>query len=137
LQHGQEIDTRRLIDFLLNSGKTVALPVCVNDWDMIFSEIKPGDELKKGMYGLLEPPEGAPEAKVTDKSVIIAPSLTCDRNGYRMGKGKGYYDRWLSRHRIFSIGLAREALLVDEVPRESFDARVNCLVTENGVKYFN
>jgi 5-formyltetrahydrofolate cyclo-ligase len=132
----REIDTRRLIDFFLKSGKSVALPVCINDKDMVFNEIKPGDRLKTGMYGLLEPPDGAAEAEVTESSVIITPSLTFDRQGYRMGKGKGYYDRWLDRHKIFSIGLARELLLVDEVPREPFDARVDCLVTENGAKYF-
>jgi 5-formyltetrahydrofolate cyclo-ligase len=134
---GREIDTRRLMQHCFDRGQKVALPVCVNDEDLVFKEIASSSELITGMYDLLEPPAGAAAAKVTEKSVMIAPSLTYDRQGYRMGKGKGYYDRWLSKNKLYTVGLCREALLVDEVPREPHDAKVDCLVTEKGAVRFN
>ncbi|NMA38143.1 MAG: 5-formyltetrahydrofolate cyclo-ligase [Papillibacter sp.] len=134
---GREIDTRKLMQLCFDKGQKVALPVCVNDTDLVFKELSSSSELVTGMYDLLEPPLSAPEAKISEKSVMITPSLTYDRQGYRMGKGKGYYDRWLSKHKIYSVGVAREALMVDEVPREPHDVRVDCLVTEKGLIRFN
>lgn len=134
---GREIDTRKLMQLCFDKGQKVALPVCVNDTDLVFKELSSSSELITGMYDLLEPPLNAPEAKISEKSVMITPSLTYDRQGYRMGKGKGYYDRWLSKHKIYSVGVAREALMVDEVPREPHDVRVDCLVTEKGLIRFN
>ena len=92
----------------MTKDRRVALPVCVNDTDLVFKELSSSSELVTGMYDLLEPPLSAPEAKISEKSVMITPSLTYDRQGYRMGKGKGYYDRWLSKHKIYSVGVARE-----------------------------
>ena len=134
---GREIDTRKLMQLCFDRGQKVALPVCVNDEDLVFKEICNSCELITGMYDLLEPPENALEAKVTEGSVMIAPSLTYDKLGYRMGKGKGYYDRWLSKNKLYTVGMCREALLVDEVPREPHDVKVDCLVTENGAVRFN
>ena len=59
-----------------------------------------------------------------------------DRNGYRLGQGGGYYDRFLSAHELFSVGLAQDGLLLEEVPREVHDYAVCCLVTESLVLRF-
>ena len=56
--------------------------------------------------------------------------------GFRLGQGGGYYDRFLSGRDLFSVGLARDALMLEEVPREAHDCAVRCLVTESRVLRF-
>ncbi len=131
---GREVDTRRLIDTMFKMGKTIALPVCEGDGIMHFSVLNPDGQKIEGMYGILEPPADAEVIVPKDGDVIVVPALTFDYRGYRLGKGSGYYDRFLARHDFFSIGLARDCLLCDFVPRESHDRKVNCLVTEKEIR---
>ena len=63
--------------------------------------------------------------------LLIVPALCFDRQGYRLGQGGGYYDRYLEKYDgVFTAGLCRAALLMDAVPREEHDRRVDCVVTE-------
>jgi 5-formyltetrahydrofolate cyclo-ligase len=130
---GREVDTRRIINAMLKQGKTVALPVCEGEGIMHFSILSPDGQKVEGMYGILEPEKDAPVITPADGDVIVVPALTFDRNGYRIGKGSGYYDRFLITHQFFSIGLCRDRLLYDSVPREGHDRKVNCLITEKSV----
>jgi 5-formyltetrahydrofolate cyclo-ligase len=83
-----------------------------------------------------EPDDAAPRLEPCPGDLILVPALTFDRNGYRLGQGGGYYDRFLSAHDLFSVGLARDVLLLDDVPRESHDQCVSCLVTESCILRF-
>ncbi|MDR3149001.1 MAG: hypothetical protein LBT88_03145 [Oscillospiraceae bacterium] len=66
--------------------------------------------------------------------IIIVPGLTFDKNGYRIGKGGGFYDRLLAKAPMaLSVGLARDELLANEVPRENHDRRVDCIITETQI----
>ncbi len=133
---GREVDTRRVIAFLLERGQTVALPVSLPDGEMYFAEYLPG-ELREGrFFGILEPAADAPRLEPENGGVIIVPALAFDRSGYRMGQGGGYYDRYLSARNLFSVGIGRNCLLCDSVLREAHDRPVNCLVTETGVYRF-
>lgn len=133
---GREVDTRKIIDEMLASGKTVALPVCEEEGIMHFSELRPDGLKTEGMYGILEPEKDAPVITPRDGDVIVVPALTFDRAGFRMGKGKGYYDRFLKKRDFISIGLARDCLLVDHVPRQEHDMRVGILVTDREILRF-
>jgi 5-formyltetrahydrofolate cyclo-ligase len=63
--------------------------------------------------------------------VLIVPGMAFDRQGYRLGYGKGYYDRFLSRHPgLFTIGVCFDFQVLDTLPIESFDFPVNMIVTE-------
>lgn len=130
---GREADTRHIIDVMFSSGKTVSLPVCEGDGIMHFAELRPDGIKIEGMYGIMEPAKDAPVITPRDGDVIIVPALTFDKNGFRMGKGSGYYDRFLKKNRFISIGLARDCLLVDAVPREAHDMRVDILVTDKEI----
>jgi 5-formyltetrahydrofolate cyclo-ligase len=133
---GHEVDTRRLIAFLLERGQTVALPVSLADGEMYFAQYLPG-KLQEGRYfGILEPGEDARRLEPEKGGLIIVPALAYDRCGYRMGQGGGYYDRYLSARDLFSVGIGRDCLLCDHVLREEHDAPVDCLVTETGVYRF-
>ncbi|NLO48174.1 MAG: 5-formyltetrahydrofolate cyclo-ligase [Clostridiales bacterium] len=130
---GREVDTRRLIDTMFEMGKVVALPVCEGKGIMHFSVLNPNGQKIEGMYGILEPAADAEIITPKDGDVIVVPALTFDRKGYRLGKGSGYYDRFLIKRDFFSIGLARDRLLCDSVPTEDHDRKVDCLVTEKNI----
>jgi 5-formyltetrahydrofolate cyclo-ligase len=129
----REVDTRRLIRSLLEAGKTVALPVSMAEGKMYFAEYRPGNLTDGSVVPIPEPDEDAPRLEPEDGELILVPGLTFDLDGYRLGQGGGYYDRFLSTHDLFSVGLARDALLLDQVPREAHDCAVCCLVTESRV----
>jgi 5-formyltetrahydrofolate cyclo-ligase len=67
--------------------------------------------------------------------MIIVPGIAFDRNGYRLGYGRGYYDRYLQDKKyVFSLGLAFEIQLLDNnLPRECFDQKVNAVATEDKI----
>ena len=125
-----------MIGFLLERGQTVALPISLPEGEMVFAEYLPGQLQTGRFFGILEPGEDARRLEPADGDLIIVPALAYDRSGYRMGQGGGYYDRYLSARRLFSVGIGRDCLLCDRVIRETHDAPVNCLVTERGVQYF-
>lgn len=132
---GREVDTRKLIASLRSAGRRVALPVSLENGEMYFALC--GDSLREGRFpGIPEPEADAERVEPREGSLIVVPGLSFDRSGYRMGQGGGYYDRYLGRYRLFSVGLAREALLFDRVPREAHDQPVSCLVTDGGVYRF-
>ena len=132
----REVDTRRLLLLLLEQGKRAALPVSLSEGRMFFAEYRPGKLTEGGVVPIPEPDESAERIEPCEGDLILVPGLTFDRAGFRLGQGGGYYDRFLSAHRMFSVGLARDALLMDEVPREAHDCGVSCLVTESMVLRF-
>lgn len=133
---GHEVDTRRIIGFLLERGQTVALPVSLPEGEMYFARYLPGELQQGRFFGILEPAADAPHIEPENGGVIIVPALAFDRSGYRMGQGGGYYDRYLSARSLYSVGIGRDCLLSDQVIREEHDRPVNCLVTETAVYRF-
>ena len=79
----------------------------------------------------------APEIAPENIDLILAPALSCDRNGYRLGYGGGYYDRFLARTRAVAAALCAESRLTDELPREPFDLPCNYIITERQVLHTN
>lgn len=123
---GRECDTRTLIDGVLNRGGSVALPVSRAGGAMDF--IRHSGELKTGFLGISEPQNGEPLLPQAE-DIMLVPALCCDTEGFRLGRGGGYYDRYLSEHACFSVCLCREQLL-KKVPREWNDFPVRAVITE-------
>ena len=128
-----EVDTIKFIKHALNDGKTVAVPRCVpNTRDMVFYIIRSLHDLEPGSFSVLEPiPKKC--RKLTDfkGAFCIVPALVYDRYGYRLGYGKGYYDRFLSAHKnMFRVGIGYCCCTVTELIHGRFDVAVNTLVTE-------
>ena len=65
--------------------------------------------------------------------LVLVPALAFDKECYRLGHGGGYYDRYLPRTRAFTVGLAREKMLFDRVPREAHDVPVMLVITEKRI----
>jgi len=117
----------------LSSGKTVAFPYCFRGGVMQARIARSLGELRPAMLGIPAPPDSAPFIVPGELDLIIVPALAYDRSGYRLGYGGGYYDRYLSGVPAFTVGLARERLMRDELPREPHDIAVKCVITESAV----
>ena len=129
LSFGTEIDTYRIIDHILEAGKKLVVPKCTTaGGDMIAVELKSRDELKDGMYGIKEPVSDIPYDKEGIDLAII-PALAFDTKGFRLGYGKGYYDRFLADTDMKTIGICHKELLVTKLPHNEFDISVDKVIT--------
>jgi 5-formyltetrahydrofolate cyclo-ligase len=129
----REPDTRRAIAEALAMGKTVALPRSYRGGIMSAREIRGADAPEPGLYGIPAPPESARAIEKSDIDLIIVPAVNYDSEGYRLGYGGGYYDRYLPGTRAYTVGLARQRLLMARAPREAHDVPVRCVVTEASI----
>ena len=126
----RETDTIMIANAAFEDGKTVAFPLCLRGGIMHAHIVSDLSELEPAMLGIPAPPKTAPLIKPEELDLIIVPALTYDNDGYRLGYGGGYYDRYLSGLSVFTAGLARGRLIKKELPRESCDIPVKCVVTE-------
>lgn len=132
-----EVDTAGLIKDAMGRGKRVAVPRCISGTrDMEFYFIKDTDELEKGSFGVMEPvPEKCVKAYAFEKALCIIPGLAFDMQGFRLGYGKGYYDRFLSEHpRLIKMGLCYCCCTCDELIHGKFDISADLLVTEKYIR---
>lgn len=117
-----EVDTRRLISYCLERKIPVALPVS-GDTELSFYYITDVSELKKGRFGIDEPPRNKPA--VADKyTLCVVPALCADGEGLRLGYGRGYYDRFLSGFAGCSV-IVCYGTFKQAVPAEPHDIRAN------------
>jgi 5-formyltetrahydrofolate cyclo-ligase len=97
-------------------------------------EIAGAHDLTPGRYGIPEPKAHCLPVSPEDIDLIILPCVCCDREGYRLGYGGGFYDRWLSGRRARSAALCFENILVPRVPREPHDEPVDFIVTNAALR---
>lgn len=133
-----EVDTTGIIKAALFAGKKVALPLChESEPRMDYYYINSLDDLEDGKFGI---PAPSPKLQKFDKCaehkgiVAVVPALAYDKQGYRLGYGKGYYDRYINELRATSIGLVYTAFIADTLPKGRYDINVDLLVTEKGVR---
>lgn len=135
-----EVDTIMLIKHALNMGKTIAVPKCIGKTGkMVFYIINSLKQLSPGAFSVLEPdPNKCIQLTKFKNSICIVPALVYDLYGYRLGYGKGYYDRFISTHpSIFKIGIGYCCCTVNKLIIGRYDKPVDLLITEKYVKRFN
>lgn len=131
--YNNEIDTNNLITLLFSKKISISLPCIDEDSNqMIFRELKEGEELVKGKYGILEPSD---KNKVIIPSVLFIPLLAFDDNGNRLGYGGGYYDKYIeelenNENVSIKIGVGYSFQKINEVPNNSMDKKLNWILTE-------
>ena len=130
---GNEVDTRPLLADALAAGKTLCVPRCREGGRMDVCRIQSLAELAPGAYGILEPGEGCATVSAADIGFALIPCLSADRRGRRLGRGGGYYDRFLEDYRGAAVLVCREALLREHIPMEAHDVVLPWVVTERGV----
>ena len=129
-----EVCTHRMIDKALSDGKKVALPKCVDsDGNMVFYCIGSTDELVDGMYGIKEPPVDSDYDMNSSNSVCVVPALCFSNDGFRLGYGKGYYDRFLEKFNGISVGLCYDECLTESLPVGIYDKKVNYIITNKRI----
>lgn len=129
-----EIDPLPLLRRLAEHGHPIALPFVEGAGrPLVFKRWRPGDPLHAGQFGALQPGAGA---ETLEPAALIVPLLAFDSDGFRLGRGGGFYDRTIAELRargpVLTVGLAFAAQLVLEVPREPHDQRLDWIVTEEG-----
>ena len=128
-----EFDTRPIVGAALEDGKRVFLPrTRPEEKSMRFFALEALDGLRVGAYGIEEPPEGE-EADPGSLDFILLPGRAFDRRGNRLGRGGGFYDRFLSDPRVRAVrcGAAYDCQVLDEIPVSPTDMPVDILITES------
>lgn len=134
----KEIHTHSFIKYCLKIGKKIVTPICDTCTNtLILGQTKgfPEDfELTK--YGILElNPDKVEHISEDQLDIIITPGLAFTKNGERLGYGGGYYDRLFEKisEKTITIAPILKEFIVDTIPTESFDKKVDYLATDNGI----
>ena len=127
-----ETGTEEILERLWNAGVQIALPKVLGE-TMEFFHVRTREDLAIGSFQILEPRESCEQVFWPDAPVLV-PGLAFSKDGRRLGKGGGYYDKFLSKepeHR--TIALAYEFQLTEEIPAEEHDRPVDVIVTDSAV----
>jgi 5-formyltetrahydrofolate cyclo-ligase len=131
-----EVPTERIRDHALTSGKKVFYPKLAGANSVALAEIHSAADLGSGRFGIAEPIEApARLAANQDGMVVFLPGLVFDALGNRLGRGIGWYDRLLKKlgkGAVF-VALAYEFQIIDTVPTEAWDEKVDYVITEKRV----
>ena len=135
-----EVNTHQLLDDLLAEGKKVLLPKVLDDENMEIRRYTGRHDLQEGILHLMEP-VGELFTAYGDIDIVVVPGMAFDAQGHRLGRGRGYYDRFLSSLGtvlnessdvnslrtvpIELIGVCFDFQKVDEVPVDAFDIAVD------------
>jgi 5-formyltetrahydrofolate cyclo-ligase len=108
--------------------KRILLPVMCGEEELELREYLPGCTMNGARFCILEP-EGMVVAP-SEVDLIVVPGVAFDRNNHRLGRGKGYYDRLLVRTKAFKVGVCFRFQLLDEIPVDGHDIRMDRVISE-------
>lgn len=131
-----EPDLTACVEEILRRQKKVAFPRCSPEsCTMTYHIVSSLDDLIEGSYGIKEPRSDCPIylPSPAKHDLCIVPAVCFDRKGYRVGYGKGYYDRFLGSFGGTTVGLTLHRCFLPEVPRGRYDRSVDLVITEKGV----
>lgn len=139
-----EADTWMLLDRMLLDQKEVYMPRTQparegQEGSMEFFRVRAREDLVPGLYGIYEPGSHCPAFGENPKgAVCLLPGLVFDRRGGRIGYGGGYYDRYLKGHPgIVRVGMGFSFQCIPEIPMETFDIKLQYLLTEKEMVSWN
>ena len=124
-----EVDITPVIEKMASEGKTVLLPQVTGDTSMVLRRYSGKSDLKEGAFGIMEP-YGEVFADYQAIDLAIIPGMAFDRHGNRLGRGKGYYDRFLPLlpPYIYIIGVCFPFQLLDDIPMEEHDIKMDTVL---------
>ena len=128
-----EINLLPIAEHAWREGKSVGFPLCEDkDGIMTFRKVGSLDELVDGSFGTKEPRPEAEEI-FPENAVIFLPALAIDKKGYRLGYGKGYYDRFLKNSNAKRIAYGYGFQVLNSVPHEEWDEKMDIIVTDEEI----
>jgi len=127
---GSEVMTLDILQEILKAGKELSLPKVVKK-DLVFKKINSLSDLEQGNFSVMEPKEECEDMKKID--VIIVPAIALTRDGYRLGYGFGYYDRYLSGKKSKTIALCYSKQLIKSFQHSDHDVKIDYIITEDKV----
>ena len=140
---GKEVRTVPLISELFNQRKHVVVPFCENDEIQLF-RLKNLKELAPGYFGILEPKielrrQSDRRVQLNELNLILVPGVAFDPHGGRLGRGKGFYDRFLKKipKNTLKIGLAFDWQMFDVIPTSENDQYIDIVATESKLFFRN
>jgi 5-formyltetrahydrofolate cyclo-ligase len=118
-------------------NKKVVVPISnKEDYTLILSKLTSFEDLGEGPYGILEPKkEKIKEISIDEIDLIIVPGIGFDLKGFRIGHGKGFYDRLLKKTNVSIIALAFDFQIIEKIPRDKYDIPVDIIITEKRIIY--
>ena len=126
-----ELNVLPLFDIAKEKGMRIAFPISIKESSTLdFRCVSDFDELSLGAYNIYEPKENTSKATFSKQSICIVPALAFDKNGNRLGYGKGFYDRFLSKFTGLSVGVTFAELFCDALPTDGYDIPVNVIITD-------
>ena len=125
-----EVNTHAYIDQLLTEGKKILLPEVIDGENMVIREYTGKHDLKEGAFHIMEPVGSLfPEERYQEINLAIIPGMAFDAKRNRLGRGKGYYDRFLQKiPQVYKIGICFPFQLVDEIPTEETDIKMDAIM---------
>lgn len=130
-----EVDTFKFIKGALADGKQVAVPRCIPDTRLMdFHYITSLEDLSPGAFGVLEPDPSLPKVEDFSGCLMLLPALSLDYLGFRLGYGKGYYDRYMSKFTGACAGICYSENVRRHMYHGRFDRPVDVIVTEKWIK---
>mgnify|MGYP005762207093 FL=1 len=125
-----EVNTHAYIDQLLAEGKKILLPEVIDGENMVIREYTGKHDLKEGAFHIMEPIGSLfPEERYQELDLAIIPGMAFDENHNRLGRGKGYYDRFLQKiPQVYKIGICFPFQLVGEIPTEETDIKMDAMI---------
>ena len=126
-----EVDTKALIEYFCNV-REVYLPV-VDGEDIALVNVDKDTKYVEGVWGIYEPIGKRLAPQDVRPSVTVTPLLGVDRRLIRLGKGKGYYDRYFAKTDTFKVGLAFREQVVEKVYADDWDKPLDMLITPDGI----
>lgn len=133
---GSEADITSLLSVFIKQGKTVCFPRCIDSERMVFHKVTALSDLNAGYFGVREPD---PTLAIIEKkdmgkdTLCLVPALSYDKRGYRLGYGKGYYDRFLEGFSGTCVGITFDRCLAEKLPADAHDKKADYIITESQV----
>lgn len=137
-----EVDITPVLKRAWQDKKTVLLPRCSKDESgvMDFFVVTCQEELESGAFGVMEPKLSCPiysREGFKPSFMCVMPAMTFDKDGFRLGYGKGYYDRYLQGFDGIKVGVVYSDFIYSRVPHGYYDVKADIIVTEKGVNSLN
>lgn len=139
MPYGNEADVISFNKWVLDQGKELCIPRVTDSKYMDAVKVNDIENgLVSGHFGIAEPEKSVSPVNPDEIDVILVPGVAFDLSGNRLGHGKGYYDRFLSRcsDRVFTIGVAYSFQIFDSIPADAHDKKLKALITEDGFFVF-